>query len=574
MTLLPVPFQFPQAVLAKHIGILGMTGAGKTSTTKLLVEQVVAGGARVCILDPIKSDHWGLTSSADGTQPGLPFHILGGPRGHLPLHEGAGKAIGELVATGALPLSILDMADFGPGGQQRFFADFAPALLRKMKGVLYLVMEEAHLFAPKERAGMSAENMSIHWAKTLATAGRSKGIRLIPATQRVQSLHNALLSSCNTLIAHQLTYPADQKPVVDWLKANAPKGTAHDVAGSLAQLQTGQGWFCSAAAHTFELIQFPRITTFDNSATPTEDAAEIDVKTVAVDLAGLQALIGDAVKDAEDSDPKRLRTRIADLERKLKNNEAVATDGLFSEEQVRERIKAAVQPYEKSIEEARDAYVGMVDAVSDLRDKMDDVLQFNPRHAIGEVEAPASARPSPPSLPPLRAKQCPPRVAARNKVSVAASPTVRRILDAIHRSHPVALTFAAAAQRAAVSKRSSAYGSYEKQVQASGEVITRADGRLTSAPGFAAPPGPGVNPIDEFKKKLTPSWASILNVIAEADGKPLTKSQVSDRSGVSPTSSGLSAGLNELIALGLVVLVDDKYALSPDLVGVASGQNH
>jgi DNA helicase HerA-like ATPase len=71
------------------------------------------------------------------------------------------------------------MADFEPGGQAKFFIDFAPTLLRQMRGVVYLVIEEAHLFAPKERSGIGAENLSIHWAKTLATAGRSKGVRLI-----------------------------------------------------------------------------------------------------------------------------------------------------------------------------------------------------------------------------------------------------------------------------------------------------------------------------------------------------------------------------------------------------------
>src|SRR5690606_38631812 len=108
----------------KLVAVLGMTGSGKTSTAKLLVETVVAQGARVCILDPIKSDWWGMISSADGRKPGLPFHILGGPHGHVSLHSSAGKAIGELVATGALPLSIVDMADFEAGGLQRFFIDF------------------------------------------------------------------------------------------------------------------------------------------------------------------------------------------------------------------------------------------------------------------------------------------------------------------------------------------------------------------------------------------------------------------------------------------------------------------
>lgn len=71
--------------------------AGKSSTSKL-----VAAGHRVCVLDTVKSDWWGIT--ARGTKPGLPFKILGGPRGHVPLHANAGKVIGQLVGSGKLPL--------------------------------------------------------------------------------------------------------------------------------------------------------------------------------------------------------------------------------------------------------------------------------------------------------------------------------------------------------------------------------------------------------------------------------------------------------------------------------------
>lgn len=145
-------FAFPRAVLEQHTAFLGKTGSGKTSTAKLAVEQIVCANpaARVCVLDPIKSDWWGLTSSTDGKRAGLPFYILGGPRGHVPLHDSAGKAIGELVATGDLPLSIIDMADFNAGGLQKFFNDFAPALMKRMRGVVYLVMEEAHEFCLSE----------------------------------------------------------------------------------------------------------------------------------------------------------------------------------------------------------------------------------------------------------------------------------------------------------------------------------------------------------------------------------------------------------------------------------------
>jgi len=316
----------PPEALRQHIAVLGKTGSGKSSTSRLCVEQVVADDYRVCILDTIKSDWWGITSSADGKRPGLPFKILGGPRGHVPLHSSAGKAIGQLVGEGKLPLSIIDMADFEPGGVQKFFSDFAPALMRHAKGVLYLVIEEAHEVAMKERSGIGAENMSIFWAKKLATAGRSKGIRLIVVTQRIQALHNAVLGSCDTLIAHRLTAPADQKPIKAWLSSNANKATAEKVEASLSSLATGTGWLCSGEARIFEKIAFPKFSTYDNARTPTGDDDARDVKTAAVDAAELRAIIGDAVAEAEANDPKQLKAKVAELTKQLAGKSPASAD--------------------------------------------------------------------------------------------------------------------------------------------------------------------------------------------------------------------------------------------------------
>lgn len=322
----------PDAGLKGHIAVVGMTGGGKTFTTKGIVEHILERdpAARVCVLDPIKSDWWGVTSSADGKKPGLPFHILGGPRGHVPLHETAGKAIGELVGSGALPLSIIDMADFGPGGLQTFFNDFAPALLRRIRGVVYLVLEEAHEFAPKERAGFGGETMTVHFAKKLATAGRSKGVRIIAATQRTQQLHNSVLGSCQTVIAHQLTYPADIEPVAKWFKGHVDKETFARFSETLTSLPTGTGWLCSGQAKVAEMVQFPRIWTFDNSATP-DGEDEIDVKTAPVDLARLRAIVGDAVAEAEANDPATLKAEIARLKGELTKKPAAPQPSGISE---------------------------------------------------------------------------------------------------------------------------------------------------------------------------------------------------------------------------------------------------
>jgi uncharacterized protein len=306
----------PAAALTSHIAILGKTGSGKTSTGKAIVEHLVAQGARVCIIDPIKSDWWGLISSADGREPGLPFCILGGPHGHVPLHPSAGKQIAEVVAGGSLGLSIIDMSEFPPGGMAKFFIEFAPTLLRRNSAPLHLVIEEAHELAPKERSGIGDENMLVHHVKRLATAGRSKGIRLMVLTQRTQALHNAVLGSCETMIAHRLTAPADQKPVVEWLKANLSKDKAAEISGSLASIKTGSAWLCSGEAGIFEQVTFPRIKTFDNSATPVGAGNSRQVNAAKVDIDRLRGLIGEPA-EPDAGDVKALRDQVAALKQKL-----------------------------------------------------------------------------------------------------------------------------------------------------------------------------------------------------------------------------------------------------------------
>lgn len=328
-------FRIPDAVLAQHTAILGKTGSGKTTTGKVCVEQVVDEDYRVCIIDPVKSDWWGLTSSADGKRAGLPFTILGGPHGHVPLHHTSGKAIADVVGNGSLRLSILDMANFPPGGAQHFFVDFIPRLMQKMKGVLYLVIEEAHEFAPKERAGFGKENMSIHYAKSVATGGRSKGIRLIVLDQRVQALHNAVLGSCETVVVHRMTQPADQEPVVKWMKANVKdKDLRSQITDSMSKLKTGTGWLCSGEADLFTLMEFPKARTFDNSKTPGKDDDIVQVKTAQVDVESLRGIIGEAVKEAEANDPALLRAKIAELERQVG---AGRTDSPYALEVERQR---------------------------------------------------------------------------------------------------------------------------------------------------------------------------------------------------------------------------------------------
>lgn len=599
-------FPIPAAALENHTAILGKTGSGKTSTAKLLVEHLVEAGDRVCILDPVKSDHWGLISSGDGRAPGLPFQILGGPRGHVPLHSGAGAAIGELVATGALPLSIVDMAEFEAGGLQRFFIAFAEALMKKARGVVYLVIEEAHEFAPKERAGLGAENLAIHWAKKLATAGRSKGIRLIFATQRTQALHNACLSSCETMIAHRLTAPADQAPVLAWLKANAEKTIAADVAASLANLKTGTAWLCSGEAQIFEKIALPKFRTYDNSKTPTRrkgGADDVKVAAADVDIDALRALIGDAVTEADANDPAKLKAEIKRMKADAARIAAMPTpapdeallDAAHAEGFSKGRIAGAAEAG-RSLAHALDAAGELIAAVTALKGAsvatigeaieaaregalaLQERLRAGPAGDNGptvdlaRLRAPARISPTAhaisrsapsPSASPARA----PALPAAFGTPSGAIGAERRPLQVLVNRAPAGFTEAQWATLTGMKRTGGTWANYKSKLRTSGLVEERGGLWFATDAALAALESvPEGDPIERWKSALGGGPARIIDLFVERPaGAVIERNEIARHVNLEATGGTFSNYLSKLRSNGVIEKIGDGFRMDEAL---------
>ncbi len=534
-------FPIPERALACHMAALGKTGSGKTSSAKAIVEQVVASGFRVCVMDTIKSDWWGITSSSDGKRPGLPFTILGGPRGHVPLHSSAGAAMGQLVGSGQLPLSVLDMADFEAGGLQRFFCDFAPALMKAAKGVLYLVIEEAHELAPKERAGFGAENMAIHWAKKLATAGRSKGIRLIVCTQRTQALHNAVLGSCDTLIAHRLVSPADQEPVLKWLQSQvASKSARDDIAQTLAGLPTGTAWVCAAEAEMMQRVKMPLFRTYDNTATPTGDAdSDHAVTTAAVDQEQLRAILGDAMKEAEANDPKRMKAEIAKLRKELaaKPAEAPRLD-------VGKAIDDALAVRDEQWEFAWDRASAKLSA---------NIVEYLPKEKPTPIRRSVAPQQTPQT--PAQSLRYPklPTTVGDSKLTKAE----RLILTALAQYHPKDRTKIQVATLTGYAHSGGGFCNAMSSLKTAGLIVTASDFLHMTEEGFNAlgefePLPTGKALLNYWLGQLSKAERSILESLADAWPNELSKECVANLAGYAADGGGFNNALSRLRTLELI----------------------
>jgi hypothetical protein len=155
-------------------------------------------------------------------------------------------------------------------------------------------------------------------------------------------------------------------------------------------------------------------------------------------------------------------------------------------------------------------------------------------------------------------------ISERVNAEAMESPSVRKILDAIHAAYPVSMSFDAAARRAGISSRSSAYRQYRKAIASSAELERDGD-RYRSRPEFAKS-GAGLSngaSVEQWAAKLPPTYGKMLLAI-HSEGA-LTKDEVAAHAGVSPTSSGLGSGLRELKRLALIVEDGGSYSVAEGL---------
>lgn len=304
----------PLDLITDRVCILATTGAGKTYLMRVIVEEVLKARQQVVVLDP-KGDFWGLRSTVDGKGPGFPIPVFGGEHADLPLEEGSGKFIAELIVKERLS-AILDVSLFSKGKAEAWATDFAEAFYHRNREAMMLAIDEAHTFAPQKFKGR--ERM-LGAFTDLVTKGRKRGIGTLLASQRSALLNKDVLDLTATLIVLRTGSSRDRDAIDGWIEYNATAEVRRQIMGDLPKLNDGEAWIYSP--HSFKLlerVQIREAETFDSSATPKPGQAVRKPKTLAeIDVGAVSAQMGDAIERAKADDPKELRKQVADLKRQL-----------------------------------------------------------------------------------------------------------------------------------------------------------------------------------------------------------------------------------------------------------------
>ena len=283
----------PVSALDERLAIVGTSGSGKTYAAKGLVERLMAGGARVCIVDPL-GVWWGLRAGADGggTTGPYPVVVFGGRHADVALDPGMGAALGQLVGTQRMAC-VVDVSDLGSAAVRRgFMTAFTEALYAANREPLHLVLDEADLWAP-QRAQPDGFDLLQH-VEEIVRRGRVRGFVPWLITQRPAVLHKDVLSQADILVSMKLTSSQDREAVGRWIEGQADRAEGRRILAALPRLVRGEGWVWAPSDGVLERVAFPRIATFDSSATPLREERVATVGGLAaVNLAAIRAALGE-----------------------------------------------------------------------------------------------------------------------------------------------------------------------------------------------------------------------------------------------------------------------------------------
>jgi uncharacterized protein len=540
--------RIPAAALDQHIAILGKTGAGKTFAAKSIVEHLLGQRRQVCVLDPTAA-WWGLRLGADGKARGFDVVLLGGKHADIPLHERSGASVARLVTQQRASV-VIDTSGMTVGEYTRWFIDFAGTLYTTISEPLHLVIDEAHYFMPQGKAPDVDAGRMLHAGNRLMSGGRSLGIRGLVITQRPAKFHKDSLTCVDTLIAMRVIAPQDRQAVKDWIDGAGDPEQGRKVLDSLARLQRGEGWVWYPEGGFLERVKFPRISTYDSSATPKHGAGS-GPAVKEIDLGEIKAAMAEAVAEAEANDPKKLRAHIAALQKQLAGKAPPSADPAAIERAVAVAITQRDREWEHRWREV----MALCQSHKNRLAKIAELAAVN-----GEAEHVQRPLPDPvPSMQRIIQKPHSPR-----PLAVASSPTPteglsgpeQRILDAIAWLEIVGITNpqkAAVAFIAGYRPGGGAFNNPLGRLRSAGRVrdlsLTDEGRQLARRPEAA----PSIEALHQMViDRLDGPEQRILRPLLESYPEPLTKEDLAEASGYAQGGGAFNNPLGRLRTLGLI----------------------
>lgn len=544
-------FMLPLDAITETFGILAVKRAGKSNAAVVMAEEMYAADLPWVAIDP-KGDWWGVRAAGEGKRPGLKVLVFGGQHGDVPLEPGSGRLVADLVVEKRITC-VLDVSEMTKADQRRFLYDFADRLYRKNTEPLHVFCEEADEYIPQMVRGEMAKVVGAF--ETLVKRGGFKGIGITLITQRSASLNKDVLTQVGTLLVLRTTSPQDRKAIGDWVKYHA---AAEDMLADLSSLGNGEAYVHSPQwLQKLTKIQIRRRYTFDSGSTPkVGGVARPPARLADVDIASITSAMAETIERAKSEDPRELRKEIARLKVEIHRLESRRVEP--------ERIEVSVLT-----DNDRELVKHVLDTLAQMNREWETKARAIVSHLTGKIE----------SVKPVRISQLPvaERLRAFHAQEAKPAPVTRadnvtvpsdappldkaaRSVLAVLAQHPGGRTRSQLALITGYSPKASTLDVALSRLRAA-EYVTRGGIPTVTEAGAAVAAEADVEPLPQGDdllaywlqhKSLDKAARTILQILIERYPADLSRAEIAELAGYSPSASTIDVGLSRLRKLELV----------------------
>jgi len=209
----------------RSVAVLGISGSGKTNTAAVLIEELLAQGLPMTIVD-IEGEYYGLKEQYD--------LLIAGRSEHAELEIGPDNAaqLAEISVRRGISV-ILDLSDYTEDEQYAFLVAYFQSLwdvAGKERKPYQIILEEAHEWVPQGTRTPLKQLLS-----RIALRGRKRGLGIILMSQRSAKVEKDVLTQVPLLFLHKVVHPVDLKVYKDLIPRPGPQ-----VEAMVDALQTGE----------------------------------------------------------------------------------------------------------------------------------------------------------------------------------------------------------------------------------------------------------------------------------------------------------------------------------------------
>ena len=484
--------------------------------------------------------------------------------------------------------AILDIYDLKPHDRHSFVKLFLEAMINAQKDLwrpVLVGLDEAHMFAPQ-----NADCQSTGAVIDMATRGRKRGFCLVPATQRLSKLHKDVAAEMLNKMIGGIELDVDVKRASDDLGKTFKEGRA-----MLRNLNPGQFYvYGPALIRDITLVEVGAVTTtHPGPGQRTMKAPPAPSAKVMRTLKELADLPQQAAEEAKTT--QELQGQVRELRGQLAAAEKRATAGGIPEAELKqiraeeyqrgfgeghlagvseapaispgalEEIKGALSRVRSAINQAAAAYkqsdIALLDSITGAQVTIQNLESAPKKPIIRPV--PVKSAP----IPKTRSAPLPGPQVVKNQAGQVhglldgqLSSSRQKILDTLLEMEQLGTRPMAKASLAAisgVSPKSSGYQNNLGGLRSAGLVeYVSGDVQLTDAGRAQAVPAQQLLSLREVHDRwlgvLDKSKEAILRTVLEAHPAGMSKTDLAEAIGVSPSSSGYQNNLGALRTLGAI----------------------